>query len=77
MDSAWLSAGKMVDIRIASMLFPHPGEPQKIKLCPPAAAISSALLGISCPLTSQRSTLEQCAGQSSSGMPLGFAPTEP
>ena len=46
----------MVLSRFASMVFPEPGGPIIIRLWCPAAATSSALLTLSCPLTSEKST---------------------
>ena len=45
----------MVGSRLASMVFPEPGGPESRQLCPPAAAISRALLACSCPTTSKKS----------------------
>ena len=45
----------MVGSLLANMVLPAPGGPIKIALCPPAAAISSARLIFSWPLTSEKS----------------------
>ena len=49
------SGGRIPISRAASIDFPAPGGPTSIRLCAPAAAISSARLAVSCPLTSRRS----------------------
>ena len=62
------------NVKRASMDLPAPGEPMSRILCPPAAAISSARLTFSCPMTSAKSgTLsastvgsQRCAGASRS-----------
>ncbi len=41
--------------RLASMVFPAPGGPIKMILCPPEAAISIQRLMLSWPLTSEKS----------------------
>ena len=43
--------GRMEGRRLAIIDLPLPGAPTIIKLCPPAAATSSALFTFSCPLT--------------------------
>ena len=40
----------------ALLVLPAPGGPMRMRLCPPAAAISKARLMFSCPFTSLRST---------------------
>ena len=52
--------------RFAIILFPHPGLPTSIILCPPAAATSKARLTFSCPLTSakSKSSSNTCAANS-------------
>ena len=52
---AIVKGGKMVGIRLASMVLPLPGGPMRMTLCPPAAAISKARLMFSCPFTSLKS----------------------
>ena len=47
--------GRMEGRRLAIIDLPLPGAPTIIKLCPPAAATSSALFTFSCPLTSAKS----------------------
>ena len=47
--------GKMEGNRLANIVFPAPGGPIKMILCPPAAAISMHRLMFSCPLTSAKS----------------------
>ena len=47
--------GKMEGKRFANMVFPDPGGPMRIILCPPAAAISIQRLIDSCPFTSEKS----------------------
>ncbi len=47
--------GRIDGSRRASIVFPQPGGPTKSRLCPPAAAISSARFAASCPRTSARS----------------------
>ena len=46
--------------RFASMVFPAPGGPMRITLCPPDAAISNALLIFSWPFTSAKSFSNAC-----------------
>ena len=53
--SASVSGGRMPGRRRASIVLPVPGGPTKRTLWPPAAAISSARLAVSCPLTSEKS----------------------
>ena len=53
--SARLSVGRIDGSRRASIVLPVPGAPSISRLCPPAAAISSASNGISWPRTSARS----------------------
>ncbi len=53
--SAGESGGKMPGRHAASRLLPDPGGPLMSRLCPPAAAISSARRAVSCPLTCARS----------------------
>ena len=48
-------SGRIDGSRRASMDLPAPGEPMSRILCPPAAAISSARLTFSCPMTSEKS----------------------
>ena len=55
MDSFIVMAGKIVGIRLASILLPEPGGPIRMTLCPPAAAISRALFASFCPLTCEKS----------------------
>ena len=43
-DSLMVSGGRIVGRRFAIMVFPAPGGPIMITLCPPAAAISKARL---------------------------------
>jgi hypothetical protein len=50
------SGGRIVGSRAASIDFPEPGGPAISKLCPPAAAISSARFALSWPLMSFRSS---------------------
>ena len=47
--------GKILGKRLANIVFPAPGGPIKIMLCPPAAAISMHRFMLSCPLTSEKS----------------------
>ena len=56
-DSSSVSAGRIVAIRRASIVFPAPGGPMRTRPCAPAAAISSARLALCCPTTSERSWL--------------------
>ncbi len=58
--------------RCASIVLPEPGEPTKSRLWPPAAAISSARRGTSCPRTSPRSG----RGAGARGGGLGTAPLD-
>ena len=51
------SGGRMPGSRWASIVFPEPGAPTNSRLWPPAAAISSARRGTSCPRTSARSSV--------------------
>ncbi len=53
--SAGVSGGRIPGKRAASMDLPDPGVPIINRWCRPAAAISSARLARSCPLTSRRS----------------------
>ena len=53
--SAMVMGGRIPGRRMASILFPVPGLPTMITLCPPAAAISSARRARDCPLTSSKS----------------------
>ncbi len=53
--SSKVIGGKILGKRLASMVFPAPGGPIKIMLCPPAAAISIQRFMDSCPLTSEKS----------------------
>ena len=48
--------GKIPGSRVASMVLPVPGGPSKIRLWPPAAAISMARLAWCWPTTSERSS---------------------
>ena len=54
-NSAGLSGGRMPGSRAAIIDLPEPGGPMKLRLWPPAAAISSARLAFSWPFTSRRS----------------------
>ena len=54
--SSKVSGGRMVAMRLASMVLPEPGGPIISRLCPPAAAISMARLAVCCPRTSPKST---------------------
>ena len=54
--SSSVSAGRIVGSRFASIVFPEPGGPTMITLCPPPAATSRARLTCSCPFTSLKST---------------------
>jgi len=54
-DSYKLKGGKIDGSLLARIVFPAPGGPIKITLCPPAAAISKARLIFSCPFTSLKS----------------------
>jgi len=45
----------MEGMRFAMSDFPEPGGPMSNRLCPPAAAISTARRTASCPLTSEKS----------------------
>ena len=47
----------MLGMRLASIVFPAPGGPMRIRLCPPAAAISNALLATFWPWTWAKSRL--------------------
>ena len=47
--------GKIDGKRFANIVFPDPGGPIKMILCPPAAAISMQRLILSCPFTSAKS----------------------
>ena len=49
------NAGKIEEIRFAIIVLPDPGGPIIIRLCPPAAATSTARFTYSCPLTSIKS----------------------
>ena len=51
------SGGRIPGSRWASMVLPEPGGPTNSRLWPPAAAISSARRGTSCPRTSARSSV--------------------
>ncbi len=62
--SAGVSSGRIPGRHAASSDLPAPGGPIISRLCPPAAAISSARLALSCPLTCLRSG--PCAGSSTS-----------
>ncbi len=53
--SSSVSGGRIPGRRRASIVFPMPGGPARIRLCAPAAAISSARRARSCPRTSARS----------------------
>ena len=57
--------GRIVGMRLASMVLPAPGGPRKIMLWLPAQATSSARLAPCCPRTSRRSTA-YCAASASS-----------
>ena len=59
-------AGRMPGRRRASIVLPTPGGPTMSRLCPPAAAISSARFASSWPRTSRRSSSPE---RSSSGTP--------
>ena len=50
------SVGNNEPMRRASIVLPDPGGPAISRLCPPAAAISSARFTCSCPLTSCKSS---------------------
>ncbi len=50
------SSGRIVARRRASIVLPAPGGPTINRLCPPAAATSSALRACACPRISDRST---------------------
>src|SRR3712207_9189686 len=50
-----VNSGKMPGRQAASSDLPAPGGPLIKRLCPPAAAISSARLAVSCPFTWLRS----------------------
>ena len=50
--------GKILGSLFANMVFPAPGGPIRITLCPPAEAISMHRLMVSCPFTSEKS----CSG---------------
>ena len=54
--SSRCSGGSNAGRRRASIVLPLPGGPSSSRLCPPAAAISSARNGSSCPRTSARSS---------------------
>lgn len=54
-SSCAVSGGRMPGMRWASIDLPEPGGPVNNRLCPPAAAISSARLACSWPFTSRRS----------------------
>ena len=51
-DSSIVKSG----ILFAIIVFPEPGGPINMQLCPPAAAISNALFTFSCPFTSEKSS---------------------
>ena len=54
-SACWgVRSGSRPGSRAASIDFPEPGEPINSRLCPPAAAISSARLAVSMPFTSDR-----------------------
>ena len=55
-NSAGVSGGRIVGSRAASIDLPAPGGPTINRLCPPAAATSSARLALSWPLMSLRSS---------------------
>ena len=54
-SSSASGAGRMVGIRLAMSDFPEPGGPIIKRLCPPAAATSTARRMAVCPLTSEKS----------------------
>ena len=58
--SSNVSGGRMVGMRLASMVLPEPGGPIIRMLCPPAHAISRARLAVCCPRTSLKSTKKCC-----------------
>jgi len=53
--SAAVRSGRIPGMHAASKDFPAPGGPIMIRLCPPAAAISTARFAVSCPFTCARS----------------------
>jgi hypothetical protein len=75
-NSAGDSGGRIEGSRAASIDLPEPGGPLISRLCPPAAATSSARLALSCPLISIKSSSEPSAsrtlgwGRDSTWLPL-------
>ena len=55
-DSSNVKSGNIVGILFAIIVFPEPGGPINMQLCPPAAAISNSLFTFSCPFTSEKSS---------------------
>ena len=51
--------------RLANSVFPDPGGPTNSRLCPPAAAISSARRAVSCPRISLMSAVAACSSAAS------------
>ena len=60
--SSNVSGGRIPPSLLASMVLPAPGGPDSSRLCPPAAATSSARRGSDCPRTSARSPSDSVAG---------------
>ena len=70
-------SGRIDGSRRASIDLPEPGEPTSSTLCPPAAAISSARLTFSCPMTSAKSgpvRLSACGGVHGAAGVIGSSP---
>ena len=65
--SSKVGAGKSPGTRLASIVLPAPGGPTRSALWPPAAAISSARLQLSCPRTSERSRADSSLGGGEGG----------
>ena len=66
--SSKVMSGRMEGRRFASMLFPEPGGPSSSTLWPPPAAISSARLTSTWPLTSAKSRESPGSGRLSTGL---------
>ena len=71
-----LNGGRMVGIRLASMVLPEPGGPIIRMLWPPAQATSIARLAVCCPRTSLKS-MKNCCDCLSSESPSALMGTMP